>query len=111
MNLLRHNSWAFVISDIEKEYKLLEHLNNKGDEVVFINNNVGEKDGIPIYECLKDVPHNIDIVAFLENNIDIYLLLDEMELLDIDTVYFKKNSINEDVIKKAKGMKLNIEYI
>lgn len=110
MSLLKYNSWAILIKDINKQYKLVEFLKSKGYEVVLINEMVGIVDGIEVYESLKDVPHNIDVVGVVEESIDTYAILDEMELLDIVNIWFEKDSYSEEVIRKAKSMKLNIEY-
>lgn len=110
MSLLKYDSWAILIKDIEKQYKLIEVLKSKGYKVVGINQMVGNVNGIEIYESLKDVPHNIDVVGIVEESVDTYAALDEMELLDIVNIWFEKDSYNEETIRKAKSMKLNIEY-
>lgn len=110
MSLLKYTSWAVLIKDIEKKYKLIEVLKSKGYKVVGINEVVGIVDGIEVYESLKDVPHNIDVVGILEESMDTFAILDEMELLDIVNIWFEKDSCNDEVIRKAKGLKLNIEY-
>lgn len=110
MSLLKYDSWAVLIKDINKQYKLIEFLKSKDYNVVGINEMVGTVNGIEIYESLKDVPHNIDVVGIVEDSINTYAILDEMELLDIVNIWFEKDSYNEEVIRKSKAMKLNIEY-
>lgn len=110
MSLLKYHSWAVVIKDINKQYEIVETLKNKGCKVVGINKIPGNSNGIEIYESLKDVPHNIDVIGIIEESSDIYMILEEMELLDISDIWFSKNSYSDECIKKAKSMKLNIEY-
>lgn len=113
MKLLNYNSWAVVIKDIDEDrraQKLIEKLKEKEYKVVAISAKVKHMDEIEIYESLKDVPHNIDVVAIVEESVDNYLILDEIELLDIENIWLEKGSYSEEMIKRAKNMKLNIEY-
>ena len=38
------------------------------------------------------------------------VILEEVELLDIQNMWFEKGSFSEMMIKKTKDLKLNIEY-
>ena len=76
--------------------------------VVGINLNNYKSDKFHVYESLKDVPHNVDIVAIIKESIHNYCIIDEMELLDIKNIYFEKGSYTEYILKKAKEAKLNI---
>ncbi|MGL6106788.1 CoA-binding protein [Romboutsia sp.] len=112
MNLLRYNSWAVLIKDKSQEsieYKVIEALMEKKHTVVGIDANKNYIDGVEIYESLKDVPYNIDVVAILEQSIDVYSILEEMELLDIKNIWIDKDSCNEQILKISKDMKLNVE--
>lgn len=112
MNLLRYNSWAVLINDTSKEskeYQSIEALIENKYSVVGIMSKKCYIEGIDIYESLKDVPHNIDVVAILGQSIDIYSILEEMELLDIKNIWIDKDSCSEQVLKVSKEMKLNLE--
>ena len=67
-----------------------------------------KSDKLHVYESLKDIPHNVDIVAIIKESIHNYCIIDEMELLDIKNIYFEKDSYTEYMLKKAKEAKLNI---
>lgn len=111
MNLLKQKSWAIVIIDENedsKEIKIMKLLKEKKYNVVGINLNNYKLDKFEIYESLKDVEHNIDIVAIFNESIHNYYIIDEMELLDIKNIYFEKDSDTEYISKKAKEAKLNI---
>ena len=111
MNLLKNKSWAVVIIDENedsKEVKFIKLLKKNNCKVVGINFNNYELEEFLIYESLKDVPHNIDIVAILNESVHNYSIIDEMELLDIKNIYFDKESTTEHILKKAKYIKLNI---
>lgn len=113
MNLLNYNFWAVVIKDIDEDKRaqnIIEKLKEKEYEVVAISDKIKHMDGIEIYESLKDVPHNIDVVVIVEESVDNYLILDEIELLDIENIWFEKGSYSDEIMKKAKDIKLNIEH-
>ncbi|RDY23736.1 CoA-binding protein [Romboutsia maritimum] len=113
MNLEKFNSWAVVIKDTDNEgkvYDIIKILAKKNRKVVGISDEKACIDGIDIYESLKDVPYNVDIVVIVEESLKIYSILEEMELLDINNILFEKDSYNEIILKKAKDMKLNIGY-
>ncbi|WP_296644699.1 CoA-binding protein, partial [Romboutsia sp. 13368] len=94
MNLLKNRSWAVVIidkSEDSKEVKFIKLLKNNNCKVVGINFNNYNSEEFSIYESLKDVPHNIDVVAILKESVHNYYIIDEMELLDIKNIYFDKD--------------------
>ena len=112
MSLLRFNSWAILIKDTKidtKEFEIIEALKKQKCEVVCINENQIHIEGIQVYESLKDIPHNIDVVVVVDESVQTYLILEEMELLDINNIWFEKDCSNENTLKKAREMKLNIE--
>lgn len=111
MNLLKQKSWAVIIideSEHSKELKIIKELKYNNYDVVGINLNNYKSEEFLVYESLKDVPYNIDIVAIINDSIHNYYILDEMELLDISNIYFEKGSSTENILKKAKDIKLNI---
>jgi len=111
MNLLKQKSWAIVIIDENedsKEIKIMNLLKEKKYNVVGINLNNYKSEKFDIYDSLKDVEHNIDIVAIFNESIHNYYIIDEMELLDIKNIYFEKDCDTEYILKKAKEAKLNI---
>ena len=111
MNLLKQKSWAVVIIDENedsKEIKIINLLKENNYNVVGINLNNYKSDKFHVYESLKDIPHNVDIVAIIKESIHNYCIIDEMELLDIKNIYFEKGSYTEYMLKKAKEAKLNI---
>ena len=111
MNLLKQKSWAIVIIDENedsKEIKIMNLLKEKKYNVVGINLNNYKSEKFDIYDSLKDVEHNIDIVAIFNESIHNYYIIDEMELLDIKNIYFEKDYDTEYILKKAKDAKLNI---
>lgn len=113
MNLLEYNSWAVVIKDISmgsKTYKIVDILKKHNYNVIGISENNYKVCGIDTYESLKDVPHNIDVVVIVDESLETYSILDEMELLDIKNIWFEQESYNDLMIKKAKSLKLNIIY-
>ncbi|MGL5348452.1 MAG: CoA-binding protein [Peptostreptococcaceae bacterium] len=113
MSLLRFNSWAILIKGTKidtKELEIIEELKNQKCKVVGINENRIDVEGIQIYESLKDVPHNIDVVVVVDESVQTYLILEEMELLDINNIWFEKDCNNENTLKRAREMKMNIEY-
>ena len=113
MNLTRLNSWAVVIKDNDDEhraYNIIKILEDRDYKVVGISDVAFKIDGVLVYESLKDVPHNIDIVVIVEESLKVYSILEEMELLDIQNILFENDSYNEITLKKAKDMNLNIEY-
>lgn len=113
MSLLRFNSWAILIKDANldsKEYEIIQALKKHKCKIVAINENQINVDGVEVYESLKDVPYNIDVVVVLDESVETYVMLDEMELLDIKNIWLEKDCNNENVLKKARDMKLNIEY-
>lgn len=59
-------------------------------------------EGIDVYECLKDVPHNIDVVAIIDKQSKMDVILEEVELLDIQNMWFEKGSFSEMMIKRLK---------
>ena len=86
MNLLKQKSWAVVIIDENedsKEVKIINLLKENNYNVVGINLNNYKSDKFHVYESLKDIPHNVDIVAIIKESIHNYCIIDEMELLDI----------------------------
>ena len=83
-------------------------LKENNYNVVGINLNNYKSDKFHVYESLKDIPHNVDIVAIIKESIHNYCIIDEMELLDIKNIYFEKGSYTEYILKKAKEAKLNI---
>ena len=65
MNLLKQKSWAVVIIDENedsKEIKIINLLKENNYNVVGINLNNYKSDKFHVYESLKDIPHNVDIV-------------------------------------------------
>ena len=91
MNLLKQKSWAIVIIDENedsKEIKIMNLLKEKKYNVVGINLNNYKSEKFDIYDSLKDVEHNIDIVAIFNESIHNYYIIDEMELLDIKKYLF-----------------------
>nr|WP_317331705.1 CoA-binding protein [uncultured Romboutsia sp.] len=111
MSLLKQKSWAVVIIDENedsKEIKIMNLLKENNYNVVGINLNNYNSEKFSVYESLKDVPHNVDIVAIIEESIHNYYIIDEMELLDIKNIYFEKGSDTEHLLKKAKEARLNI---
>ncbi|MGL5312014.1 MAG: CoA-binding protein [Peptostreptococcaceae bacterium] len=113
MSLLRFNSWAVLINNAEidlKEFEIIQALKKQKCKVVAINEDQISIDGVEVYESLKDVPYNIDVVVILDEAVETYVALEEMELLDINNVWFEKGCNNENALKKAREMKLNIEY-
>ncbi|MPN59053.1 hypothetical protein SDC9_206771 [bioreactor metagenome] len=114
MNFFKYDSWAIVAKDYSlgsKSYKIIELLKNHECNVVGINyeNNI-RTNNIFIYESLKDVPHNIDVVVIVDETIETYVILEEMELLDINNIWFEKDSYNDAIIKKAKSLNINVIY-
>ena len=93
---------------IPKEIKIINLLKENNYNVVGINLNNYKSDKFHVYESLKDIPHNVDIVAIIKESIHNYCIIDEMELLDIKNIYFEKGSYTEYILKKAKEAKLNI---
>ncbi|MCR1954461.1 CoA-binding protein [Clostridioides mangenotii] len=113
MNLNRYNSWAVVTAECSidsKAFSIIKELQDKEFKVVAIDENLKPIDGVEVYESLKDVPYNVDIVAIIEKYTMIESIFDEMELLDIKNMWFEDGSFNVSIIKKAKELKLNIEY-
>ncbi|AVD35128.1 CoA-binding protein [Clostridioides difficile] len=113
MNLLKCDSWAVILNNSNKEskaYKILDELKRNMYKVVAIDEEKKPIEGIDVYECLKDVPHNIDVVAIIDKQSKMDVILEEVELLDIQNMWFEKGSFSEMMIKKTKDLKLNIEY-
>ncbi len=113
MNIFKYNNWAIIIHNNElnsKQIEIVKMLKTNEYDVVIIGSNDFYIDDVKVYETLKDVPHNIDVVAIVENSIDNYAVLDEIELLDIKNICFTKDSYTEHLIKNAKELKLNISY-
>lgn len=113
MSLLRFNSWAVLINNAEielKELEIIQVLKNEKCKVVAINKDQITIDKVEVYESLKDVPYNIDVVVVLDEAVQTYVALEEMELLDINNIWFEKDCNNENTLKKAREMKLNIEH-
>ncbi|CCL83289.1 TPA: CoA-binding protein [Clostridioides difficile] len=113
MNLLKCDSWAVILNNSDKEskaYKILDELKRNMYKVVAIDEEKKSIEGIDVYECLKDVPHNIDVVAIIDKQSKMDVILEEVELLDIQNMWFEKGSFSEMMIKKTKDLKLNIEY-
>lgn len=113
MSLLRFNSWAILIKDANldsKEYEIIQTLKKHKCKVVAISENQINIDDVDVYESLKDVPYNIDVVVVLDETVETYAMLEEMELLDIKNIWFEKGCQHENALKKARDMKLNIEY-
>lgn len=113
MNLLKCDSWAVILNNSDEEskaYKILDELKKNMYKVVAIDEEKKNIDGIDVYECLKDVPHNIDVVAIIDKQSKMDAILEEIELLDIQNIWFEKGSFSEMVIKKTKDLKLNVEY-
>ena len=104
MNLLKQKSWAVVIIDENEDSKEIKIINllkennytvenllydkDYSNNVVGINLNNYKSDKFHVYESLKDIPHNVDIVAIIKESIHNYCIIDEMELLDIKNIYF-----------------------
>ena len=100
MNLLKCDSWAVILNNSDKEskaYKILDELKRNMYKVVAIDEEKKPIEGIDVYECLKDVPHNIDVVAIIDKQSKMDVILEEV-------------SFSEMMIKKTKDLKLNIEY-
>nr|UWI51768.1 CoA-binding protein [Clostridioides difficile] len=113
MNLLKCDSWAVILNNSDEEskaYKILDELKKNMYKVVAIDEEKKNIDGIDVYECLKDVPHNIDVVAVIDKQSKMDAILEEIELLDIQNIWFEKGSFSEMIIKKTKDLKLNVEY-
>ena len=113
MNLLKCDSWAVILNNSDKEskaYKILDELKRNMYNVVAIDEEKKPIEGIDVYEWLKDVPHNIDVVAIIDKQSKMDVILEEVELLDIQNMWFEKGSFSEMMIKKTKDLKLNIEY-
>jgi len=108
MNLNRYNSWAVVTAECSidsKAFSIIKELQDKEFKVVAIDENLKPIDGVEVYESLKDVPYNVDIVAIIEKYTMIESIFDEMELLDIKNMWFEDGSFNVSIIKKAKELK------
>ncbi|NMS91568.1 CoA-binding protein [Clostridioides difficile] len=113
MNLLKCDSWAVILNNSDegsKAYKILDELKKNMYKVVAIDEEKKPIEGIDVYECLKDVPHNIDVVAIIDKQSKMDVILEEVELLDIQNIWFEKGSFSEMMIKKIKDLKLNVEY-
>ena len=70
-----------------------------------INLNNYKSDKFHVYESLKDIPHNVDIVAIIKESIHNYCIIDEMELLDIKNIYFEKGK------KQCPTIKYNVTQV
>ncbi|MGL4913208.1 MAG: CoA-binding protein [Romboutsia sp.] len=114
MNFFKYDSWAVVAKDYSMNgnaYSIINFLKKNGYKVIGIDSDKNINScNINLYESLKDVPHNIDVVVIVDEIIETYAILDEMELLDINNIWFEQNSYNELMIKKAKSSKLNVAY-
>lgn len=114
MNFFKYDSWAVVTNDFSMNgnaYSVISFLKQNGYKVIGIYSDKNVNNcNIDVYESLKDVPHNIDVVVIIDEIKDTYAILDEMELLDINNIWFEQDSYNESMIKKAKSSKFNITY-
>ena len=83
-------------------YSIPQLLKENNYNVVGINLNNYKSDKFHVYESLKDIPHNVDIVAIIKESIHNYCIIDEMELLDIKNIYFEVT--DEALLNKTGGI-------
>ena len=79
--------------------------------VVGINFNNYKSDNFHVYESLKDIPHNVDIVAIIKESIHNYCIIDEMELDCILVADAGLGTINSVVLtyEYMKNRNMNIK--
>lgn len=111
--MLNKKNWAVLGATDKKErfgYKILKKLNELNYNVVGINPKYKSIDSIEIVSNLKSSPFEIDCVNFIVAPNISFDILDEVAECGIKNVWFQPGSFDEDVIKKAESLKLNIVY-
>ena len=97
-------------SNIEKYgYKIIENLISKNFKLYLINPKGGEILGLKVYKKLEDLPEQPDIINFVVPPKVTLQVLDEVKELGWDNVWFQPGSFDDNVIAKAKQLKLNFE--
>lgn len=110
--MLNKKSWAVVGATINKEkfgYKIWKKLKKHNYTTYGVNPNYEEIDGERIYRNLSEVPEDIDVVDMVVPHIASLHLLDEINELGIEYVFFQPGTYNDEVVKKAE--KLGLKYL
>lgn len=69
MNLFKCDFWVVILNNSDKEskvYKILDEFKRNMYKVVVIDEEKKFIEGIDVYECLKDVLYNIDVVVIID---------------------------------------------
>ncbi|USN53533.1 MAG: CoA-binding protein [Candidatus Nomurabacteria bacterium] len=88
-------------------HKVLLDLQSAGLRVFGIHPQAGEVEGISIYSSLREIPGKIDVVVFVIKADDGLRVLDEIEELGIDKVWFQPGAEDERIRQKITQLHLD----
>lgn len=110
--MLSKKRWAVVGARTDRDtmgYKVPEILEKNGYTVYLVNPNYHEIDGKKVYSSILDIGEEVDCVDIIVNPKIALGVLDEVHKVGIKYVWFQPNTIDKDVIKKAR--EYGLEYV
>ena len=111
--LLSKKIWAVVGVTENREkfgYKIFKKLIEHGYETYGVNPKYSSIDGEKVYPDLKSLPKKVEAVDVVVPPKVALGLLDEIQELGIENVWFQPGTYDEEVIEKAQQLGLKIVY-
>ncbi len=111
--LLSKKIWAVVGVTENREkfgYKIFKKLIEHGYETHGVNPKYSSIDGEKVYPDLKSLPKKVEAVDVVVPPKVALGLLDEIQELGIENVWFQPGTYDEEVIEKAQQLGLKIVY-
>lgn len=105
--MLAKKSWAVVGVTAKKDkygYKIWKTLKNHKYKTFGVNPNYDEIEGEKIYNNLKNIPEEIDVVDMVIPPRLSINVLDEIKDLGIKYIFFQPGTYNDEVVEKAKDL-------
>ena len=111
--MLEKKNWAVVGATPDKDkfgYKIWKKLIEHDYNTYGVNPKYDSIEDLKIYDSLKDIGKEIDVIDVVVPPKITLNLLDEAKELGIEYIWFQPGTFNGEVIRKAKNLDLKISY-